>query len=181
MVTPDLNALWDAHVAAEFATKDAVESCDTMVPHATVNHVPTMTGGVGRDQLLEFYGKHFIPGMPPDTKITPVDRTVGKDTVVDEMLFEFTHTVTMGWILPGVPPTGRHVRIPLLAVVKFEGDKLSAERIYWDQASVLLQIGLLPDDGSLPITGAAQAEKHLDIASLPSNQLIEAAIKKAAE
>jgi carboxymethylenebutenolidase len=135
-----------------------------------VNHVPVMTGGRGPAEMLEFYGTHFIPKMPKDTTITPVCRTVGRDRVVDEMIFSFTHDVIMDWMLPGVAPTGRKVEVPLVVVVQIRGNDIVCERIYWDQASVLVQLGLL-DAAKLPAAGAETAHKVLD-PSLPSNTLI---------
>jgi carboxymethylenebutenolidase len=166
-----LSELWDEHVKYEFATRDTEDTLRTMVEDAYVNHVPVLTGGVGREQLREFYSKRFIPRMPPDTSMTPVSRTVGADRVVDEMVFEFTHTIVMDWMLPGVEPTGRHVRVPLIVVVHFRDGRLAHEHIYWDQASVLVQLGLL-DDASLPVAGVESAEKVLD-PTLPSNKLME--------
>lgn len=169
----NLSELWDEHVKYEFATRDTEDTLRTMVEDAYVNHVPVLTGGVGRDELREFYSKRFIPQMPPDTSMTPVSRTVGADRVVDEMVFEFTHTIEMDWMLPGVKPTGRHVRVPLIVVVHFRAGKLAHEHIYWDQASVLAQLGLL-DTTRLPVAGVESAEKVLD-PSLPANRLIERA------
>lgn len=162
---PGLAELWEEHVKHEFATRDTEATLETMVDDAYVNHVPVLTGGVGKDQLRQFYSQRFIPQMPPDTTLTPVSRTVGSDTVVDEMVFEFTHTIPMEWMLPGVPPTGKHVRIPLVAIVHFRDGKLAHEHIYWDQASVLVQIRLLSPDG-LPVRGVETAEKVLNPAQL---------------
>ena len=86
------------------------------------------------------------------------------------MVIAFTHDVQMEAILPGVPPTGRRVEVPFVVVMAFEGDKVAHEHIYWDQASVLVQVGLL-DAGKLPVTGVEQARKLLD-KSLPSNTLM---------
>jgi carboxymethylenebutenolidase len=171
--SPNLSALWDDHVKYEFATRDTEDTLETMVEDAYVNHIPVLTGGVGRDELREFYSKRFIPQMPPDTSMTPVSRTVGKSRVVDEMVFEFTHTMKMDWMLPGVAPTGKRVRVPLVAIVNFRGDKLAHEHIYWDQASVLAQLGLI-DASALPVAGAESAEKVID-PKLPANQLMERA------
>ena len=167
---PDLVALWEEHLRHEFATKDTEATLETMVPHAYVNHIPVMTGGVGQEALGRFYANRFIPKMPPDADLAPISRTVGENRLVDEFVFKFTHTVRMDWMLPGVEPTGKQVRVPFIVVVQFEGDKLAHEHIYWDQATVLVQVGLL-DPAGLPVTGVAQADKALD-ASLPSNDLI---------
>src|SRR6202521_3707894 len=161
MPETNLSALWEQHTAHEFATRDTEATLDTMVEDAYVNHIPVMTGGHGKEELRRFYSTDFIPRMPPDTALTPISRTIGTDQLVDEMIFSFTHTEEMPWMLPGVPPTHRHVDIPLVVVVGFRDGKLAHERIYWDQASVLKQIGLLTDP-SLPIFGAETAQKLLD-------------------
>ena len=166
-----LSEKWDEHVKYEFATRDTEDTLKTMVADAYVNHVPVMMGGVGHDQLREFYSQRFIPQMPPDTSMTPVSRTIGADRVVDEMVFEFTHTIKMDWMLPGVEPTNQHVKIPLIVVVHFREGKLAHEHIYWDQASVLAQIGLI-DKKSLPVAGVETAEKVLN-PKLPANELMK--------
>jgi len=165
-----LQQLWEEHVRHEFATHNTDDTLATMVEDAYVNHIPVLTGGVGKDELREFYSKRFIPQMPPDTEMTPISRTIGNDQLVDEMVFKFTHTIRMDWMLPGIAPTGKRVEVPLVAIVRFREGKLSHEHIYWDQASVLVQIGLL-DAGTLPVVGVESARKALD-PSLPSNALI---------
>lgn len=157
----DLDRLWEEHTKHEFATRDTESTLATMVEDAYVNHIPVMTGGLGKDALRAFYAERFIPCMPPDTTLTPISRTIGEDQLVDEMIFSFTHTLEMPWMLPGIAPTNRRVEIPLVAIVRFREGKLAHEHIYWDQASVLKQIGLLTDD-QLPVFGAETAKKVLD-------------------
>jgi carboxymethylenebutenolidase len=154
----DLSKLWEEHTEHEFSTRNTEATLDTMVEDAYVNHIPTLTGGQGKPALRDFYSKDFIPCMPPDTSLIPVSRTVGSDQLVDEMIFCFTHTCEMPWMLPGVAPTGKRVEVPLVAIVKFRDGKLAHEHIYWDQASVLKQIGLLTDE-TLPVRGAETAAK----------------------
>jgi len=165
-----LSARWDDHVKFEFATRNTDHTLETMVVDSYVNHVPVMTGGVGHEELREFYSKRFIPQMPADTAMTPVSRTIGVDQIVDEMVFEFTHTSKMDWMLPGVEPTGKHVKVGLVVIVHFREGKLAHEHIYWDQASVLAQLGLI-DARKLPVAGVESAEKVLD-PTLPSNELM---------
>jgi carboxymethylenebutenolidase len=110
----DLVALWEAHCRYEFETRDVDATMATMVEQPYVNHIPTMTGGVGHDQLKRFYKYHFIGINPPDFRLTPISRTVGTDSVVDEFIVHFTHTTEIDWLLPGVPPTGRIVEVGLL-------------------------------------------------------------------
>jgi carboxymethylenebutenolidase len=169
----NLSELWEEHVRHEFSTRHTVHTLATMVEDAYVNHIPVLTGGVGRDELREFYSKRFIPHMPPDTEMTPVSRTISEDQLVDEMVFKFTHTIRMDWILPGIAPTGKRVEVPLVAIVRFKGGKVAHEHIYWDQASVLVQIGLL-DPAELPVVGIESAKKVLD-PSLPANELMHRA------
>ena len=168
-----LRKLWEDHVGYEFSTRNTDDTLATMVDDAYVNHIPVLTGGSGRDELRVFYSKRFIPQMPPNTEMTPVSRTIGEDQLVDEMIFKFTHTIPMDWMLPGVAPTGKRVEIPLVAIVRFKKGKLVHEHIYWDQASVLVQIGLL-DPAQLPVAGVETAHKVLD-PSLPANELMKRA------
>src|SRR5512132_4477072 len=165
-----LSQLWEEHVRYEFSTRNTEDTLATMVEDAYVNHIPVLTGGSGKDELREFYSKRFIPQMPPDTEMTPVSQTIGENQIVDEMIFKFTHTIPMDWMLPGIPPTGKPVEVPLVAIVRFRDNKLAHEHIYWDQASVLVQIGLL-DPSKLPLAGVESAKKVLD-PSLPANELM---------
>jgi carboxymethylenebutenolidase len=162
MLKAEMERLWEEHTGHEFATRDTESTLATMVDDAYVNHVPVMTGGCGKNALRAFYSQDFIPHMPPDTRLTPVSRTVGENQLVDEMIFSFTHTEEIPWMLPGIPPTNRHVQVPLVAVVGFRDGKLAHERIYWDQASVLKQIGLLSEQ-SLPVFGAETASRVMEL------------------
>ncbi|MBI3697078.1 MAG: ester cyclase [Acidobacteria bacterium] len=143
MTGQQLEQLWAEHIAGEFVSKDVEATLDTMVDDAYVDHMPVHTGGRGKDELRVFYRDNFIPSWPKDLKMTAVNRVVGESQLVDELHLSFTHNKRMEWFLPGVPPTGRRVEIDLAVVVQFRGDKLCCERIYWDQATVLRQVGLL--------------------------------------
>jgi carboxymethylenebutenolidase len=171
MAGHDLGAVFDEHVAAEFVDMDLEATMATMTGDPYVNHVPVMTGGVGLEGVRQFYGDHFIGKWPADVEITPVSRTVGEDQVVDELVLSFTHDVEMPQLLPGVAPTGRHVKLAFCVVVGFEGGKVHHEHIYWDQASLLAQVGLI-DPSQLPVTGPEQAENVLDARTHALNQLI---------
>jgi carboxymethylenebutenolidase len=160
MRSADLARIWEEHTKHEFQTQNLGSTLDTMVEDGYVNHIPVMTGAAGKAALREFYGKKFIPCMPPDTNMTPVSRTVGEDRLVDEMVFSFTHTQEMPWMLPGIAPTNRRVEVPLVAIVGFREGRVEFERVYWDQASVLKQIGVL-GDATLPVYGAETARKVL--------------------
>lgn len=167
----NLSDLWDEHVKHEFETRNVPDTMATMVAQPYVNHIPTMTGGVGSKQLSRFYQHHFVHGNPPDMKLIPLSRTVGALQIVDEFIMCFTHTTEIDWLLPNVAPTGKYVEIPMLGVVRFRGDKLYHEHIYWDQASLLVQVGLLNPQG-LPVAGVITAQKLLD-ETLPSNTLMD--------
>ncbi|TEY59335.1 hypothetical protein BOTCAL_0195g00040 [Botryotinia calthae] len=187
----DLEAIWDEHTLYEFGERNVKKTMGTMVDQPYVNHVPTMTGGIGRGPLTDFYTNHFVFNNPEDTKLELVSRTVGVDRVIDEFVFSFTHDRVIDWILPRVPPTHKHARIPFTSVVNVRGDRLYHEHIAWDQATALRQLGLLPEylpfpyplpDGRLPAkgkrfeyrvptAGVETAQKLVDESSVASNGL----------
>ena len=159
-------ALFETHVAAELEG-DLDTTMATMSDDPHLNHVPTMAGGVGQEGVRAFYRDHLVGKFfPPDVNMVNVSRTIGQDQVVDEFFISFTHTTAIDWLLPGVAPTGKSVEMAVAVIVGFKDGKISHEHIYWDQASVLVQIGLLDPKG-LPVTGAASARKVLD-PTLPS-------------
>lgn len=165
----DLAATFDAHVQAEFQDVDLEATMATMTDDPYVHHVPTITGGNGTAGVRDFYGRHFIGQWPDDTQTRRLSRTVGDNQVVDELLITFTHDRVLDIFLPGVAPTGRRIAVPVVVVVGFAGGKVRHEHIYWDQATVLVQAGLLDSNG-LPVVGAEQAEALLD-QDLPKNAL----------
>jgi len=154
-------AVFEKHVGAELAGDlDATMATMSDAPH--LNHVPTLAGGVGQSGVRNFYRDHLVGKFfPPDVKMVSVSRTVGQDQVVDELVISFTHTTVIDWLLPGVAPTGKAVEMAVAVIVGFQGDRISHEHIYWDQAGVLVQIGLLNPAG-LPVTGAESARKVLN-------------------
>ncbi|CAE6381015.1 unnamed protein product [Rhizoctonia solani] len=183
----DIESIWEAHTRFEFEGRDVAATMSTMVAEPYVNHIPTLTGGIGRKALTWFYARHFIHSNPDSTKMELVSRTLGPDRVVDEFVFEFVHDRVIDWMLPGIPPTGKHVKVPFVAVVNIRGDKLYHEHIYWDQASVLVQIGLLPEklafpgttnEVRLPVAGVEQAEKMVDPGAKESNLMIKAGMAR---
>jgi carboxymethylenebutenolidase len=165
-----LNDAWEEHLRTAFSAHSADAAIATMVANPLVNQVPVLIGGNGKEELYEFYAKYFLPQIPPDTEMVPVSRTIGQGRLVEEMVVRFTHTIPMDWMLPGIPPTGKRVEVAMLVVVQFDGDKLAHEHLYWDQASVLVQLGLLQREG-LPVVGAEGARSVLD-RSLPLNELL---------
>ena len=164
-----LSKVWDQHVAAEFAAHSADQALATMTAEPYVNDVPLMIGAGGRDEVRDFYANHFVSQIPPDMEIVPVSRTIGQGRVVDELIVRFTHSIRLDWLLPGIPPTGKRVEVPVVAIMQFEGDKIAHEHLYWDQASVLVQIGLL--DRTLPLRGGEIAAQVLN-PTQPMNELI---------
>jgi len=156
----DLGAVFDEHVASEFVDADVDATMATMTDEPYVWHVPPLTGASGGEAVRRFYSTQFIGRTPADATMKPIARTVSSDRVIDEFVLEFTHDREVPFMLPGVPPTGRNVRIPTVVVMGFEDGKVAYEHIYWDQASVLVQIGLL-DPSTLPVAGAEQAERLL--------------------
>ena len=155
----------DAELAGDLETTMATMTAD---PH--LHNVPSMVGGVGRDGVRKFYKNHLVGKFfPPDVKMTNVSSTVGDTQIVDELVISFTHITPIDWMLPGVAPTGKPVEIAVAVVVGFNDGKISHEHIFWDQASVLVQIGLIDPKG-LPVVGAESARKLLD-PKLPARRM----------
>jgi carboxymethylenebutenolidase len=165
---PNLGAVFDQHIKHEFQDHDVDATMQTMTKEPYVHHVPVMTGGIGYEGVYAFYKNHFIGKMPDDTKIVRISRTVDKEQVVDELILSFTHDREIDFILPGVPATGKYVEIACVVVMNFKDGKISHEHIYWDQASLLVQIGLL-DPKLLPVTGREQAKRLLELSQRADN------------
>jgi carboxymethylenebutenolidase len=157
-----LGDIFDKHIEFEFDKEDVDATMTTMTEDPYVHHIPTLAGGVGYNGVYNFYTNHFVGKMPKDWKITNVSRTVGKDQVVDELIISFTHDREIDYLLPGIAPTGKYVEIPHVVIMKFKNNKISHEHIYWDQASVLVQIGLLNPEGLL-VTGIQQTNKLAEL------------------
>ncbi|KAJ5138257.1 uncharacterized protein N7515_003105, partial [Penicillium bovifimosum] len=194
----DLEKIWDEHTFYEFEERSVEKTMATMVQEPYVNHVPTLTGGIGRARLSHFYLNNFIFNNPDDSELELISRTVGIDRIVDEFILVFTHVKEMDWIIPGIPPTGRHVQVPFTSVVNIRGDRLYHEHIAWDQATVLVQLGLLPEylpfpyalpDGSVPAhgkrfeyrvpaAGVESAVKLRDEHAVPSNLMFNYQIRE---
>lgn len=151
--------LWEHHMSCEFELKDADLAVATMVDDATVMHLPTMSGGAGKENLRRYYADVFIPGIAPDTSSEPVARSFGDDLLVDEFIMRMTHDRDMPFLLPGLAPTGKTVEVPAVVVVKFRGDLMASERLYWDQAAVLRQLGLIGTD--LPVADVTEVSAFL--------------------
>jgi carboxymethylenebutenolidase len=147
------------HIDAELR-KDLDTTLATMTLDPHINNIPTIIGGIGLEDVQHFYSTLILSGkfFPPDTEMIPVSRTIDEHQLVDEIIFKFTHTTEIGWMLPNIAPTGKQVEIPLVVIVGFSNGKVTHEHIYWDQASVLLQLGLLNPAG-LPIKGVETAKK----------------------
>jgi carboxymethylenebutenolidase len=161
--------LFQKHVDAELAG-DLDTTMATMTDEPHLNNVASMVGGVGRDGVRAFYRDHLVGRFfPPDVTMTNVSRTVGHDQVVEELVLSFTHTTAIDWLLPGVAPTGKPVELAIVVIVGFKDGKISHEHIYWDQAGVLVQIGLLDPTG-LPVSGAESARRVLD-PKLPARRM----------
>lgn len=162
--------LWERHLETEFAMKSPEEALATMTDDPRVTIVPILIGGRGREEIRHFYGNHFLNQIPPDLEVLPISRTIGEGRLVDELVIRFTHSMRMDWVLPGIAPTGKRIEFAMVVVVSTKDGKISAENLYWDNATILRQAGLLPDSG-LPVLGAESARQILDPCG-PHNKLI---------
>jgi carboxymethylenebutenolidase len=153
-----LEAIFNAHMDAELSG-NLDETLATMAPNPHLVSVPTMVGGKGPKGVRTFYSKRLVGQFfPPDVEFETISRTFGQERLVDELIISFTHTTKIDWMLPGIDPTGKRVEVVFVVIVGIEGDKVSYEHILWDQANVLVQLGLIDPTG-LPVTGAGAAAK----------------------
>jgi carboxymethylenebutenolidase len=143
MSAQDNLKLWEQHLVGEFVNKDVDLSLSTMVEDASVMHMPTRSGGKGKAELRSYYRDMFIPSIPSEWEHTVINRVMTEDTIVEEAKVRLVHSKQMDWFLPGIPPTGKTIEAELVIVIQFRDGKMAAERIYWDQAAVLRQIGKL--------------------------------------
>jgi carboxymethylenebutenolidase len=150
-----IERVWDAHTTAEFVGQDVEATMATMTDDPVVVHVATCVGARGREAVRRFYVEHFIGHQASDMALQLTSRTVDSARVVDELTISFTHDTEIPWILPGVAPTGHRVVVPIVTVIGMQNGLVGSEHIYWDQASVLTQVGLLNPVG-LPVIGAEQ-------------------------
>ena len=162
--------VWEAHTAAEFAEHSADAAIATMTDHPSLTHVPVGTGATGCEAVRRFYAEVFIPQAPPDIELELLSRTVGQNRIVDEFILHLTHTLRMDWFAPGVEATGRRLAVPHVGIIHFERGKIASEHIYWDHASLLLQLGVLPEN-RFPVMGAEQCARLKDVES-PANELM---------
>jgi carboxymethylenebutenolidase len=165
----NLGVVFDRHIKHEFEDHDVDATMQTMTKEPYVHHVPTMTGGVGYQVVYNFYKNHFIGKMPADTKIVRISRTIGKDQVVDELIISFTHDREVEYMLDGVSLTGKYIMLPHVVIMNFKDGKIAHEHIYWDQASLLVQVGLLETRRLLPVTGQEQAKRLLELSQQADN------------
>ena len=153
-----IDAIFGAHMDAELAG-DLDKTLATMSENPHLVNVPTMIGGQGQEGVRRFYANRLIGQFfPPDVKFETISRTYSPQRLIDELIISFTHTIEMDHILPGVKPTGKFVEVAFVVIVGIDGGKVTYEHIHWDQANLLVQIGLIDPTG-LPVTGAGAAAK----------------------
>lgn len=165
-LTPDqqtMLACWQEHTHAEFVIKDPDAALATMTENPYVFLIPSATGGVGRAGVYEFYANQFLPNIPPDFELNSLSQIFSNDRIVEEFVVRFTHTLKMGWMLPGLPPAGRKVEFVLVGIIQFQAGKVAREHIYWDQATVLSQLGVL--DHPVAAAGVGSAAQLLKLSS----------------
>lgn len=155
----EMVGLWQQHTFAEFVQKDPEAALATMTEDAHVLLVPAGLGGWGKDGVRRFYAESFIPNIPADLVPLPISQTVGKDRLIEEALYRFTHTIEMNWMLPGIAPTNKPVELAMVGIIEFRDGKIASEHLYWDQASILAQLGIIP--AATPAVGGTEANRRL--------------------
>jgi carboxymethylenebutenolidase len=164
VLTPDqqtLLAAWQRHTHAEFVLKDADAALATMTENPYLLMVATGTACLGRAAVREYYADHFLTAIPPDLELTSLSQTIGSDRFVEEMVVRFTHTIEMDWLLPTLRPSGRRAEFIIAAFIGFEDGKVAHEHIYWDQATLLSQMGVLDHPLAAAGTGSVRQLSRL--------------------
>ncbi|PYI31046.1 dienelactone hydrolase [Aspergillus indologenus CBS 114.80] len=160
---------------ARFFSMNLKGTVEPYVSHLNpaVTMAPTMSGAIGAHALRRFYEHHFLRKLPPSMRLRLISRTVGADRVVDELYAAFEHSEEIPWMLPGIPPTHKRVEVILVSIVSLRAGRLYSEHMYWDQASVLVQLGLLdpkyvppgataPGVDRLPVVGREAARRIVE-------------------
>jgi carboxymethylenebutenolidase len=164
-VEQELLEVWQQHTYSEFVMKDAKAALSTMSDNPHVLMVPIAIGGRGRDGVYDYYHDYFLAQLPADIMPVPISQAIGKDILVEEAVYRFTHDQAMEWLIPGVPPTGKRVEVGVVAIIKFKDGKIASEHLYWDHASVLAQLGVV-DPASVPVKGVETARTLLEWAGI---------------
>jgi carboxymethylenebutenolidase len=154
-------AAWQQHTYAEFVLKDADAALATMTENPYVLAIASGTGATGRIGVREFYAHQFLPKIPPDFELTSLSQIFSDDRIVEEFVIRFAHTLGMDWMLPGLPVTGRKVEFAMVGIIQFQTGKIANERLYWDQATVLSQLGIL--DHPVATAGVVSAAQLLEL------------------
>ena len=158
----EIISLLELHVNAELQG-DLATTMSTMTDAPHLLNVPNMMGGDDYAGVKKFYENHLVGKFfPPDVEMHRISLTVDTKQIVEELVIQFTHTEIVDWMLPNIPPTGKRVEIGLVVIVGIKDKKVAHEHIYWDQASVLNQVGLL-ESKDLPICGSESAKKLLQL------------------
>jgi carboxymethylenebutenolidase len=156
-----LVAAWQQHTYAEFVLKDADAAIATMTENPYLLMIATGTACIGRAAVREYYADQFLPAIPPDLELASLSQTIGSDRLVEEMVVRFTHTIEMDWLLPTLRPSGRRAEFIIAAVIGFEDGKVAHEHIYWDQATLLSQMGVLDHPLAAAGTGSVRQLSRL--------------------
>ena len=167
---PDIEATRDGLVTSTISGNND-KTMKSVRPYAHVINGPTLTGGIGSKNIGLFYSKFFFP-LPKSFSSRLLSRTIGTDRVVDELFISFVHNLAVHWMLPGIPPTNRRVEVVVVSIMCVKGRALESEHVYWDQASVLVQLGML-DPKLIPDAMKQKGVKILPVVSAESARAIK--------
>ena len=138
----DLEQAWEAHRHALLHSRDLQAALAPLAAEPAITHIPAMTGASGRQAVERFYADQFLPHVPDDLTLSRISRTVDRWRLVDETTVSFTHDRELPWLLPGVEPTFRRAEVLAIAVVGFDRTRIRSQRVLWDHATLLGQLGL---------------------------------------
>jgi steroid delta-isomerase-like uncharacterized protein len=126
----------EEHIRCENA-HDLAGIMATVGPTAEYEDVPWLERSAGLAGVQTYYTGLLT--SVPDLQIEVARRHVGGDTIVVEVIIRGTHLGP--W--RGLPATGRRVEFPLCGIFEFDADdRIAGERVYYDRATVLRQLGV---------------------------------------
>ena len=138
----DLEQTWEEHQQALIRRRDLRAALAQLAAEPVITHIPAMTGACGRQAVERFYAGQFLPHVPDDLTLNRISRTVDRWRLVDETTVSFTHDRELPWLLPGVEPTFRRAEVLAIAVVGFDRTRIRSQRVLWDHATLLGQLGV---------------------------------------
>ena len=138
----EMEGVWDRLTADLYERADAGAAAAALASRVSWRELPTGAGGEGREAVERYLAQELLAQLPADLERERRSRVLDTRRLVDETEFRFTHDRELGWLLPGVPPTGRPARVLAVSIVRIRQHRVDEYRTLWDQAGLRASLGL---------------------------------------